>query len=107
MYLFELLFSLDIAQEWGCWIITATQSLDFFLIIKKSFIWMHWVLVEPRGTLIALCRIFDCGAQSLLLWAEGSIVAASGFQAARASEVAAHVLRVVECRLSSCGMWTQ
>ena len=67
---------------------------------KHLFIWLHWVLVEPRGTLVALCRIFDCGAQSLLLWAEGSIVAASGFQAARASEVAAHVL-------SSCGMQTQ
>ena len=95
---FQLQFSPDICPGVGLLDHTVVPCLGF--LKKYLFIWLHWVLVEPRGTLVALCRIFDCGAQSLLLWPEGSIGAASGFRGARASEVAAHVL-------SSCGMCTQ
>ena len=90
---FQLQFSPDICPGVGLLDHTVVLCLGF--LKKYLFIWLHWVLVEPHGTLVALCRIFDCGAQSLLLWPEGSIVAAGGFQGASPNVTAeAHVPKV-------------
>ena len=87
---FQLQFSPDICPGVGLLDHMVVLCLGF--LKKYLFIWLPWVLVEVLRTPVASCGIFDCDAQSLLLWPEGSVAEAYGFQGARASAVAAHVL---------------
>ena len=44
------------------------EQPSFFLFLKKYlFIWLRQILVTAQGTLVASCRIFCDGAQTLWL----------------------------------------